>query len=243
MIACNKERKMDRDLVELLEKAAAQYERGRLEGWTPDDVHDYRVAIRRTRAYLKFWRGVSPRRQKEFRERLRMLQRQTAFVREWDVFYERFSEALAEESIQKGAFARFVQIQGWNESKAVWDELVADGKRLKGQPPKDLQEQLRKRTIREAEKEEINWHRLRIRVKRLRYELERHKKSSKERIQTLKAWQDRLGLIQDTITHQKWFVWLGEEESLASLGNQAMREKLVEEARRDLPQLIKILHK
>ena len=38
---------MDRDLVELLEKAAAQYERGRREGWTLDSVHDYRVAIRR----------------------------------------------------------------------------------------------------------------------------------------------------------------------------------------------------
>lgn len=232
---------MDRDLVELLEKAAAQYERGRREGWTLDSVHDYRVAIRRTRAYLKFWRGASPRRQKQFRERLRMLQRQTAFVREWDVFYERFSNILAEESIRKGEFARFVQIQGWNENKSVWDELVAAGKRMEGQPSKDLQGQLRKRAIREAQKEEIDWHQLRIRVKRLRYELERHKESEKGRIQTLKAWQDRLGLIQDTSTHQKWFAWLGEEESLASLGNQAMREKSMEEARRDLPQLLKML--
>lgn len=233
---------MDRDLIELLGKAAAQYERGCQEGWTPDDVHDYRVAIRRTRAYLKFWRGVSPRQQKQFRERLHMLQRQTAFVREWDVFYDRFSNVLSEESIRKGEFARFVQVQGWNENKVVWDDLIADGSRLKGQPVKDLQGELRKRMIREAAKEELDWHRLRIRVKRLRYELERHKESSKERIQALKSWQDRLGLIQDAATHQKWFLWLGEEESLASLGNQVMREKSVEEARRDLPQLMKILH-
>ena len=234
---------MDRDLVELLEKIVEQYEMAFNEGWTPDGVHDYRVAIRRTRSYLKFWRGDSPRRQRQFQEHLRMLQRHTAFVREWDVFHNQFQDALTDEAIKKGEFARYVQIQGWSQLKETWLDLLKEGKRLKGQPPKDLQDQLRKRTIREAEKEELDWHRLRIRVKRLRYELERHKQSSKETIRSLKAWQDRLGLIQDADTHLKWFVWLEEEDSMASLGNQTMRAKLVEEAERDLPRLMEILYK
>lgn len=234
---------MDRDMVELLETIMEKYRRACDDGWTPDGVHDYRVAIRRTRSYLKFWRGESPRRQRQFQARLRMMQRQTAFVREWDVFRDQFQDTLPDEAIKKGEFARYVQIQGWSQLKATWLDLLEEGKRLKGQPPKDLQDRLRRQTILEAEKEEIDWHRLRIRVKRLRYEMERHKRSSEEAIRSLKAWQDQLGMIQDANTHQKWFAWLGEDDSMVSLGNQTMRAKLMEEAERDLPNLKACINK
>lgn len=229
---------MDQRLVELIKKVELRMQAGREQGWTPDNVHDYRVAIRRARSYLKFWRCEFPGRQKLLRDQLRALQQQTALVREWDVFLESFRDVLTDESIKKGEFARFVQIQGWIGLEKEWAEVLAKAEKLQGNPAEDRQKRLRRRLIREANGEELDWHRLRIRVKQLRYELERQIEADEEIIQALKDWQDRLGLIQDAQTHRKWFGWLGEEDGMISLGNQATYEKLVEESKRDLPRLL-----
>lgn len=228
---------MDRDLMRLLKKAEEQYDQGCKLAWTVDAVHDYRVAIRRTRAYLKFWQAEAPGKARRLRDRLSGLQIQTALVREWDVFLEQYGEALTDRSVEKGEFARFLQIHGWREMREIWSDLIRIGEQLKGKPPKDLQDELKRQVMKELEAKELDWHRLRIRIKRVRYELERQSKKDKEMIQFLKAWQDRLGLIQDADTHEKWFAWLSEEESLASLGNAAMKANLIEEARQALPEL------
>jgi CHAD domain-containing protein len=225
---------MEKELVRLLKAAEDQYLKGEASGWDVDAVHDYRVAIRRTRAYLKIWQCDDIKRQKQMQEELRVLQRLTGFVREWDVFAIEFREALSDQAIDRAEFARFIQIQSWKEEREIWQRMVAESEDLNGKLKKDSRDLLLDRILEEIKGEKTSWHRLRIRIKRYRYELERQGKAEPDWIRVLKGWQDLLGLIQDAETNEKWFVWLHEEEGLANLGNRAVKKKLLEEANQAL---------
>ncbi len=234
---------MDKTLIRLLDKVEKKYERGVQGGWRPDDVHDYRVAIRKARAYLKFWRSDSNGSYKQMKNRLRFLQRQTALVREWDVFFQRFGEAIDERAAEKGKFARFLLVEEFQYAEALWKEVHKVGLKMKGEPLSQTEEKLRERIFRMSEADYVDWHRLRILIKGYRYTLERKSEVDQELVALLVEWQDLLGLIQDGYTNTKWFDWLGEREAMVRHANDELLETNLRGAENKLPDLIEILQR
>ena len=232
---------MDKTLIHLLEKAEGKYDLGMREKWVPEAVHAYRVAIRKTRTYLKFWHSDSKGADKRLKNRLAFLQRQTALVREWDVFIEVFGEAIDEKSVEKGRFARLLMIDGFKSAAGFWDEIDQVALKLNGEPGNRREEKFRKQIFRESEAEYVDWHRLRIRIKSYRYTLEQKLEIDKESLALLKEWQDLLGLIQDGFTNRKWFDWLGEEDTMIRQGNEELLKEKLREAKNKLPFLIEKL--
>ncbi len=234
---------MDKTLIRLIEKAQKKYEQGLQRGWLPDDVHDYRVAIRKARATLKFWHSESSALHKRIGMRLRILQRQTALVREWDVFVERFGEVIDEKAVEKGRFGRFLLIQDLKQVGIFWEECHADALKMKGEPSNQREGKLLQRIFRESEAEYVDWHRLRIQIKGYRYTLEGKAKVDQELVALLIEWQDRLGLIQDGYTNRKWFEWLEEGETMVHDANEELLASNMKDAEKRLPNLIEILQR
>lgn len=234
---------MDKILIHLLDKAGKKYESGVQEKWTPDAVHDYRVAIRKTRTYLKFWCADSKGRHKWLKTKLVFLQRQTALVREWDVFMEGFGDVLDEKAIGKGKFARLLLVEGFHSAKASWNEIEQVGPKIKGEPESQREEKLLKQIFQESQVAYVNWHRLRIRVKGYRYTLEQKLEVDKKTVEVLKEWQDLLGLIQDGYTNRKWFDCLGEQDTIVRHANEERLNENLKEAKNKLPGFIEFLQR
>lgn len=234
---------MDKTLIRLIEKVQKKYEQGMQRGWRPDDVHDYRVAIRKARVTLKFWHSESSSLHKRMEMRLRMLQRQTALVREWDVFVGRFGEVIDEKAAEKGRFGRFLLIQDLKRVEVLWRECHADALKMKGESSIRREGKLLQRIFRESEAEYVDWHRLRIQIKGYRYTLEGKTKIDQELVALLIEWQDRLGLIQDGYTNRKWFEWLGEGDTMVHRANEELLASNLKLAEARLPNLIEILQR
>lgn len=234
---------MDKILIHLLEKVEGKYELGMREEWVPEAVHAYRVAIRKTRTYLKFRHSDSKGIDKRLKNRLAFLQRQTALVREWDVFIELFGEAVDEKSVEKGRFARLLMIDGFKSAAVFWNEIDRMASKMNGEPGNQREEKLRKQIFRESDAEYVDWHRLRIRIKSYRYTLEQKSEADKESLVLLKEWQDLLGLIQDGLANRKWFDWLEEKDAMVRHANEELLEENLRKAKNGLPVFIEKLQK
>ncbi|BES66651.1 hypothetical protein SANA_30900 [Gottschalkiaceae bacterium SANA] len=234
---------MDKTLIHLLEKVEKKYDLGMREEWVPEAVHAYRVAIRKTRSYLKFWHSDSKGTDKQVKNRLVFLQRQTALVREWDVFIEIFGEAIDEKSVEKGRFSRLLMIDGFKYAAGFWDEIDQLALRMNGEADNQREEKLRKQIFCESEAEYVDWHRLRIRIKGYRYTLEQKAVADKEILVLLKEWQDLLGLIQDGLTNRKWFDWLEEKDAMVRHANEDVLQENLRKAKSRLPDFIEKLQR
>jgi CHAD domain-containing protein len=234
---------MDKTLIHLLEKVEKKYALGVQKEWMPDEVHAYRVAIRKTRTYLKFWSSDSKGTDRRLKNKLAFLQRQTALVREWDVFIDVFGEVIDEKSLEKGRFARLLLIDGFKSAAVFLNEIDRIASKMNGEPGNLREEKLRKQIFRESEAEYVDWHRLRIRIKSYRYTLEQESEIDKESLAILKEWQDLLGLIQDGLTNRKWFDWLGEQEAMVRHANEELLEENLRKAKTGLPVFIEKLQR
>lgn len=193
-----------------------------LDDYNDEDLHKLRVSLRRLRSLLKQHGGIKARR---LRHALGTLADHTTAARDWDT--------LANSARMNLAPGEFTQIQPWLEQQQAashrcviemldskaWIEAVANANelvdskfiaRIRKKPKLKRAKRRVKRTWCSAQGENSvkRWHKLRVAIKELRYNLnvlppKKRTSAGTDTSQQLKQLQTDFGMWHDNIVHAR----------------------------------------
>jgi triphosphatase len=229
--------------------------RGAVLGRNPEFLHQVRIGIRRLRSTLRAFRGlVSRRRAVRLERQLRSFQRALGTARDWDEFAGAgFAPVLHRSARRQRAGARRMAraiLAGVSFSEILRDVLAwsrSEPWRAESDPDESLaafgaraMQRLYRSLCREAK--EVDWadagrrHRVRIRLKRLRYGCAcfaagYRPEASKRFLHRLRRLQELLGELNDIQVQRRLLGELGSDAGVAPAA-QAARQVLDARERR-----------
>jgi CHAD domain-containing protein len=209
-------------LIEALDRFRREIEAHRgpaVTGEDPEALHDFRVAVRRTRSGLKYSAGVlSPKKRKQFQAEFSQLQDVTGPARDYEVWIASLSEDDPLRLVLAGYYdaARSDAVEALDSRHtkqllARWHTALAALSR--GSDAVSSEEtigEVQRRVMDAAanagvEADATDLHRLRKRVKELRYLIELFVDSGQRPLRKpLKKLQDALGDVQDVAVQRAW---------------------------------------
>lgn len=239
-------------ILETLLSVVTENEPGILEVADPGHLHRYRVAVRRTRSALSLYGEVlGAGRRKRGKKLFRKLGARTGDARDLDVlrlalpdyfrragFQRDEASAELERVIERAIERRYREIGHWLASSeygqglSAWardlEALAAAGERQTiVKPAAAAIRRAAERADLQIEKlsrldSDLELHRLRIRLKKLRYALEFAAPLAAGEevalaIGRLKEVQDQFGELQDLVVHERWLAELAGEPSEAGV--------------------------
>ncbi|MCP5164074.1 MAG: CHAD domain-containing protein [Pseudomonadales bacterium] len=222
-----------------LSKKLAERRQRLLERYDPEDLHALRVTLRRIRSRLKQLPGKKAAR---LRQELRVLADATNAARDWDTLLASAGQLLSAQQLAtlqatleqrqlaaRENVTRMLQSASWSATFERWDDYEQTHA---GVPGKAVSQRRRKlaRTVRKlatartralAEGSERHWHKLRIAIKDLRYQVDATPKRARtareaDMLALCKQLQVSLGEWHDAVVHTRLLRELAQQPEPAS---------------------------
>ena len=225
--------------VKRLSKKLAERRQRLLERYDPEDLHALRVTLRRIRSRLKQLPGKKAAR---LRQELRVLADATNAARDWDTLLASAGQLLSAQQLAtlqatleqrqlaaRENVTRMLQSASWSATFERWEDYEQTHA---GVPGKAVSQRRRKlaRTVRKlatartralAEGSEKHWHKLRIAIKDLRYQVDATPKRARtareaDMLALCKQLQVSLGEWHDAVVHTRLLRELAQQPEPAS---------------------------
>ena len=222
-----------------LSKKLAERRQRLLERYDPEDLHALRVTLRRIRSRLKQLPGKKAAR---LRQELRVLADATNAARDWDTLLASAGQLLSAQQLAtlqatleqrqlaaRENVTRMLQSASWSATFERWEDYEQTHA---GVPGKAVSQRRRKlaRTVRKlatartralAEGSERHWHKLRIAIKDLRYQVDATPKRARtareaDMLSLCKQLQVSLGEWHDAVVHTRLLRELAQQPEPAS---------------------------